>query len=52
MIAGRAIDGEDVKNILIKNEDSIDLEYIRRWLSDFGELPEQKGILKRFNDLL
>jgi predicted nucleotidyltransferase len=52
MIAARAIDAEDVKNILIKNKDSIDLEYVRKWLSEFGELPEQKGILERFNNLL
>jgi predicted nucleotidyltransferase len=52
MIAARAIDVEDVKNILVKNKDSIDFEYIRRWLSEFGELPEQEGILERFNDLL
>ena len=52
MIAARAVDTEDVKNILIKNKDSIDLEYIRRWLSKFGELPGQKEILERFNNLL
>lgn len=52
MIAGRAIDFEDVKNILIKNKDSIDLEYIRKWLLEFRELPEQEGILERFNNLL
>ncbi|MDT8302872.1 MAG: nucleotidyl transferase AbiEii/AbiGii toxin family protein [Sedimentisphaerales bacterium] len=52
MIAARAIDAEDVKNILIKNKDSIDLEYVRKWLSDFSELPEHKGILESFNNLL
>jgi predicted nucleotidyltransferase len=52
MIAGRAIDSEDVKNMLIKNKDSIDIEYIRRWLLEFSELPEQEGILERFNNLL
>jgi predicted nucleotidyltransferase len=52
MIAGRAVDAEDVKSILIKNENSIDLEYIREWLSQFGEIAEHEGILERFNSLL
>ena len=52
MFAGRAVDAEDVKNILIKNKDSIDLEYIRRWLLEFGKISEHKGILEKFNSLL
>ncbi len=52
MIAGRAIDAEDVKNILIKNKGSIDLEYIRKWLSEFSEISEHKGILGKFDNLL
>ena len=52
LIAGRVIDEEDVKNILIKNRDSIDLEYIRKWLSEFGKLSEHKGILEKLDSLL
>ena len=52
MLAGRAIDEEDVKNILIKNKNSIDFEYIRRRLSEFSKLSEHKGILEKFNSLL
>lgn len=52
MFAGRAIDEEDVKNILIKNRNKIDIEYIRKWLSEFGRVPEQRGILEKFNSLL
>ncbi len=52
MIAARAIDAEDVINILIKNSKSIDLEYIRSWLSEFSKLSEHKGILEKFNSLL
>jgi predicted nucleotidyltransferase len=52
MVAARAVDLEDVKNILIKNRKLIDLEYIRRWLSEFGGISEHKGILERFNILL
>jgi len=52
MIAARAVDEEDVKNILIKNKDSIDVKYIREWLSEFSRISEHKGILGRFNSLL
>jgi len=52
MISARAVDEEDVRNILIKSRNSIDLKYIRRWLSKFSKIPEHKGILERFNSLL
>ncbi len=52
MVAGRAIDEEDVKSILAKNKDAIDLGYIRKWLSQFGEIVEHEGILERFDSLL
>ena len=52
MVAARAVDEEDVKNILIKNKDSIDFEYINRWLSEFSKISEHKGILEKFNSLL
>ena len=52
MVAARAIDIEDVKNMLIKNKDEIDLEYIRKWLCEFGKISEHKGIVEKFNTLL
>lgn len=52
MIAARAIDIEDVKNILIKNKNSIDIEYIKRWLIEFNQIPEHQGILEKFETLL
>jgi predicted nucleotidyltransferase len=52
MVAARAVDVEDVRNILIKNNKTIDLEYIRRWLSEFGRLSEHRGILEKFESLL
>jgi predicted nucleotidyltransferase len=52
MIAARAVDEEDVKNILVKNRDSLDFEYINKWLLEFSEIPEHKGILEKFNSLL
>ncbi|MHC4440265.1 MAG: nucleotidyl transferase AbiEii/AbiGii toxin family protein [Planctomycetota bacterium] len=52
MVAGRAIDEEDVKSILTKNKDTIDFEYVNNWLSEFGKIAEHEGILERFNSLL
>ena len=52
MLAARAVDIEDVKNMLIKNKNSIDLKYIERWLLEFGRISEHEGILESFNSLL
>ena len=52
MIAARAVYTENVKNILIKNKDLIDLEYIRRWLLEFSKISEHEGTLEGFNGLL
>lgn len=52
MIAARQIDIEDVKNILIKNSDSISTEYINNWLLKFSEMPGHEDILKKFENIL
>ncbi len=52
MLAARAVDIEDVKNILIKNRNSIDLKYTERWLLEFSRISEHEGILESFNGLL
>jgi hypothetical protein len=52
IVAGRAVDEEDVKSILIKNKDSIDLEYITGWLLEFSKISEHEGILESFKRLL
>ena len=52
MVAGRAIDEEDVKSILTKNRYTIDFDYINKWLREFTKLPEHKGISARFDSLL
>lgn len=52
IVAGRAVDEEDVKSILVKNKDSIDLEYITGWLLEFSKISEHEGILEGFNRLL
>jgi len=52
MFAGRAIDEEDIKNILIKYRDSINVKYIKKWLSEFSKLPGQTKLLKKFDSIL
>ena len=52
MIAARAVDLEDVRHILAKNRDHIDLAYIRRWLSEFSSLPEHERIGEDFERLI
>ena len=52
MLAARAIDEEDIKNILIKNKNSIDVRYIKKWLGEFSNIDEYKGIVQKFNSLL
>jgi hypothetical protein len=52
MFAGRAIDLEDVKNILLKQRQKVDIKYMKKWLRKFSELPEQKDILKRLERIL
>ena len=52
MLAARAIDEEDIKNILIKNKNSIDIRYIKKWLGEFGSIEEYKEIVQKFSSLL
>jgi len=52
IFAGRTIDMEDVKNILIKNKNKIDYQYIKHWLVSFSDIPEQKNILESFDNLI
>ena len=52
MVAARAIDEEDVRTLLVKNRKSLDVDYIRKWLLEFGKLSEQQGVLKRFENLM
>lgn len=52
MVAGRAVDEEDARSILVKNRNSIDFEYIKKWLSEFAKISEHQEIVERFNRLL
>jgi len=52
ILAGRAIDEEDVTSILAKNKSSIDLKYVKKWLLEFSKISEHEGSLEKFNKLL
>jgi predicted nucleotidyltransferase len=51
MLAGRAIDEEDVKSILIKKGEEIDFGYVKEWLAKFEVMPEFVGVGKKFEEL-
>lgn len=51
MVAGRPVDQEDVRHLLAKNRESIDVDYLRRWLSEFGQIPDHRQILAEFEVL-
>jgi predicted nucleotidyltransferase len=52
MLAGRNIDQEDVKNILIKNKKKIIFTYINKWLLEFSHISEYKNVAHNFKKLL
>ncbi|MBN2018967.1 MAG: nucleotidyltransferase [Sedimentisphaerales bacterium] len=52
IVAGRAVDMEDVKGILIKCGKSFDVKYIRHWLDEFAKMPECENLTGRFEELL
>ncbi len=51
MVAGRPIDQEDVRHLLAKNRDTMDIDYLRHWLLEFSHLPEHERILCDFEVL-
>ncbi len=52
LVAGRAVDIEDVKSILAKQGDAVNIEYIRKWLREFEAMPECAGVIGRFEGLI
>ncbi|MFH1772084.1 MAG: nucleotidyl transferase AbiEii/AbiGii toxin family protein [Candidatus Omnitrophota bacterium] len=52
MIAARAIDHEDVRNVLLKNKNTLNIEYINNWLAKFNTLSGLEDIADRFNNLI
>lgn len=52
VLAGRAVDMDDVLSILAKQGGAVDIMYIRKWLGEFGVMAEYAGVLKRFDEIL
>lgn len=52
IVAGRAIDEEDVKSILVKQSGKIDLAYVKSRLKKFESTPEFTGTLDKFEKLI
>jgi predicted nucleotidyltransferase len=52
MLAGRAVDEEDIKSILVRHSGGINLVYVKNWLARFSEIAEYSGVLTKFDELL
>lgn len=50
IFAGRPRDREDVRSILLRNDD-LDIPYIQSWLDEFDATSEEKGFRKSFEEL-
>ncbi|HQM73496.1 MAG TPA: DUF6036 family nucleotidyltransferase, partial [Deltaproteobacteria bacterium] len=50
MFAGRPRDMEDVRSILLRNDD-VDIPYIQSWLDEFDTSTGEKGFRKRFEEV-
>ena len=51
IVAGRARDIDDVKNIVVKNP-RFDCRYVKRWLRKFESLSDQKNLVASFKRIL
>jgi predicted nucleotidyltransferase len=51
MVAGRAIDLEDVTSILRSKARAVDWDYVYKWLAEFAKIDEHKQILAQFESL-
>jgi predicted nucleotidyltransferase len=51
MVAARPIDHEDVRHLVAKHHNTIDLSYLRHWLSEFSQLPGYENVLRDFEEL-
>ncbi len=52
ILAGRPVDEEDVRSVLAKHGNTVDIEYVRTWLSRFSGVTEFEKALERFEALL
>jgi predicted nucleotidyltransferase len=51
MVASRARDVEDIKGILIRQREKLDVRYIRHWLKIFADILGKKEIIDTFDVL-
>lgn len=51
VIAGRAVDLDDVRSVILRNKD-LDLGHIRKWLAEFDRAFEDKRYLESFETIL
>lgn len=51
-IAGRPRDREDIERVLVRQQLTVDLDYIRQWLRQFAELMESNEVAAVFEDAL
>jgi hypothetical protein len=52
ILAGRAIDKEDVKGVIRRNAPKLDASYIQKWLKEFSSVSEGRDLVKEFEVLL
>ena len=41
-----------IEELIARVARSLDCQYIRKWLAEFGKIPEYSEVLRRFEDLL
>lgn len=50
-LAGRPRDLEDIEGIVARQAEGLDVEYVRRWLTELGRVAEDREIVARFEDI-
>lgn len=51
MVAARPVDQEDVRHMIARNRETVDLAYLKDWLLQFSQLPGHEQILRDFEAL-
>lgn len=52
MFAGRGRDLEDIRGLLSRTKDSLNIKYINKWLTSFAQMPEFADIQQKWDQLL
>ena len=47
-VAGRPQDVMDVESIVARQDENLDVGYIRRWVEEFAQITEDREIVARF----